>query len=102
MSAMISRTCFSPSAIAFLLHPVHTHGTSCEPISLAAMIHQYCEEYYCLEYGIEEVMRLNEPIESCQERINMHSILEAEAATVQTMQLKENRDALRQKARRAS
>jgi hypothetical protein len=32
----------------------------------------------------------------------MHSLLQAEAATVQTMHLKENRDALRQKARRAS
>jgi hypothetical protein len=32
----------------------------------------------------------------------MHPILEAEAATVQTMHLKDNREALRQKARRAS
>ena len=32
----------------------------------------------------------------------MHPILQAEAATVQTLHLMENRDALRQKARRAS
>ena len=32
----------------------------------------------------------------------MHSILDAEAATVQTMHLKENRSALRQMARRAT